>query len=190
MNRLAILLLAGACTTAQAASLTPLPEREFNAAALRAESQLRLQMNQPLRVAFHRRQGFRWQGEGRRTATVVSLMALPEGGPARCVLAVERRGQLQVLDALATDAGQPWACDGEPALSLADVDGDGASDLLALYPFRPPSNEVFQLPLVLHHRPDKGDFELDSARTRWLRDSGQLPATVQQMKQQLQRFQP
>ncbi|MED5619872.1 hypothetical protein [Ideonella sp. BN130291] len=182
------LLLASLCTTAQAASLSPLAEREFNAVALRAESQVRHEMNQPLQVQFHRDQGFRWRGEGARSAAIVSLLVMPEGQPAHCVLAVEREGRLQTLDALATDAQQPWSCDGEPALTLADVDGDGAPDLLVLYPYRAPSNDTFQLPLVLRHRQDKGDFELEAERTRWLREGHRLPATLVQMKQALKAY--
>src|SRR5690242_13514010 len=100
MNRI-VLLLAAACASAQAASLTPLAEREFNAVALRAETQVRRDMNQPLRVEFQRRQSFRWQGEGGRTAALVSLLVMPEGQPAHCVLSIDSGAQLHTLDALA-----------------------------------------------------------------------------------------
>jgi hypothetical protein len=188
MNRTFLLLLAAAGAGAQAASLTPLAEREFNAVALRAETQVRRDLNQPMQVEFHRRQGFRWQGEGARTAALVSLWVMPQGGQPRCVLAIEGEGLLQTLDALAGDAQQPWSCDGEPALSLADVDGDGTPELLVLYPYRPPSNEVFQLPLVLRYQPAPARFELDAARTQWLRDGGQLPSDLKRMKKARERY--
>jgi len=176
---MAVWLVAGA---AAAAGLVPLPEREFHALAQRAEKQLRAQMHQPLEVELHRRQGFRLQGPP--PVAIASLMALPESGPAHCVLVLEQAGQLQTLDALAEDREQPWSCEGEPALTLADVDGDGAGDLLVLYPYRPPSNEVFMLPLVL--RRQAAGFTLDVERTRWLRE--RPPADLKQMRQALRRY--
>lgn len=175
---MAVWLAAGA---AAAAGLVPLPEREFNALAQRAEKQLREQMHQPLQVELHRRQGFQLQGP---PMAIASLMALPESGPAHCVLALEQAGPLQTLDALAEDREQPWSCEGEPALTLADVDGDGAGDLLVLYPYRPPSNEVFMLPLVL--RRQASGFTLDAGRTRWLRE--RPPADLKQMRLALRRY--
>jgi len=177
----ALLALAGA---AAAAPLVPLPTREFNAAALRAESQLRVQAGQPLRVEFHRAQGFRSAGG----TIIVSLLAWPEGGAARCVLALEQGGAPQLIDALAEDQGQPWSCDGEPALAAADVDGDGAEDLLVLYPYRPPSNERFMLPLLLRQQAAHGGFALDAERTRWLRQGARLPADLKQMRQTLRDY--
>jgi hypothetical protein len=166
---------------AAAASLAPLTEREFNAVALRAESQLRQQMKPPLRVEFHRRQGFRLQGAA--PAAIVSLLAWPDSGPAHCVLATEQAGQLQTLDALAEDGDQPWSCEGEPALTLADVDGDGEPDLLVLYPYRAPSNDRFMLPLVLRGHAGPLRFVLDAERTRWLRE--RPPQDLKQMRQAL-----
>lgn len=182
-----VLLLLGLllCRAALAASLVPLPEREFSALGLRAESRLQLRADGPMRVEFHRRQGFRWQGEGGRTAALLSLMVLPEGAAPRCLLVIEQGGGLDLVDALAGDAGQPWSCDGEPALGQADVDGDGVADLLALYPYRPPSGERFMLPLVFTYRPAAGRFELDASRTASLRTARRLPGTLKELKGRL-----
>ncbi|MFZ5544566.1 MAG: hypothetical protein ACOZJZ_13480 [Pseudomonadota bacterium] len=180
---------AALCGSAAAASLAPLAPRDLDALALRAASQVRLDTKEALRMEFHRRQGFRWQGGPHGSADLVSLAAWPPGGgAARCVLAVAQRGQLLTVDALAGDSGQPWSCDGEPALGLADVDGDGSADVLALYPYRPPSNERFMLPLVLRYEPGQGRFVLDAARTAWLRAEGRLPADLRRMKQLLRGY--
>jgi hypothetical protein len=183
MKRSCVAMAAGlAAGVAAAAGLVPLPAREFDALAQRAEAQLRTELKPPLQVEWHRRQGFRLPGPP--PVEVASLMAWPESGRAHCVLALDQGGRLQVLDALAEDREQPWSCDGEPALTLADVDGDGAGDLLVLYPYRPPSNEVFMLPLVL--RWQAAGFTLDAGRTRWLRE--RPPADLRQMRQALRRY--
>jgi len=176
---------------AAAGSLKPLDSRSFNALAWRAESQLQQQAAQVLRLEFHRGQGFAWRGEEGRHARVVSLRVQAEGQPAACVLAFEQRGRLQLVDARAGDAEMPWACEGEPAMTLADVDRDGLSDLLVLYPYRAPSGAEFQLPLVLRHRGEQAGVVTDEARTQWLREPAQMHPPVQsvrQLKPLLQRY--
>ena len=88
-----------------------------------------------------------------------------------CVLAVVSGRQIHLFSA---DSVEPnidsWHCDGAPALRFAEVNGDNADDLLAMFPFRPPSNEVFYLPLVFVFDISAGLFNYDNNRSRWLAD--------------------
>jgi hypothetical protein len=58
------------------------------------------------------------------------------------------------VDALAGEADTPpWSCEGEPALRVADLDGDGCPEVLAQYRLRPPSGDVFDWAVVLRCDP-------------------------------------
>lgn len=182
-------LLVGAAVSACAstAALVPLPTDEFEPAALRAETQWRHQVDQSMRVDFHRQQAFRWQGAGpSHAATIVSLVAWPDSGAAHCALALEQNGQRHAFDALAADADQPWSCDDAPAITSVDVDGDRVPDLLVLYPYRAPSGERFMLPLVFVYQPAQGALVVDEARTAALRARRQPVTDLRSMKQALQ----
>lgn len=171
-------LSVSAAIAADGGRLQPLSAREFNRPALAAEEALRIATPEVRRVDFHRAQGFRWRSPSRVPVTVVSLLVQRDGRPPQCVLALQDGPEPMLVPALAGDADMPWSCEDEPALTLADVDGDGRAELIALYPHAAPSGERFQLPLVLRRTAGTPPAALDDARTRRLRESGRLPTTL------------
>ena len=188
MNKPCIALLAAFAASAHAASLRPLPGPDTDALAARVQAQVRTSAATGTQVQFHRRQAFRWQDAEGRSAAIGSVIVQPPAADAVCLLAIDQNGALATWNALAGNDDQPWSCDGEPALTLADVTADGAPDLLVLYPYRPPSNQPFMLPLVLRYSTATHAFELDPDRTRWLRTPDHLPTTLKDMKAQLRRY--
>lgn len=188
----AALLALGAGARAAPPALVPLQPNEFDPIGLRAETQWRHQVNHAMQVEFHRAQAFRWQAAGPAHAVnVVSLLgwadgaAAASGADAHCALVLEQRGGAQAFDALATDGDMPWSCEGEPAITSTDVDGDRIADLLVLYPYRAPSGDRFMLPLVFVYRPAQAALVLDEAETRRLRARKEPITDLRSMKQAL-----
>ena len=197
LRRLGLILAIGASLAQAAPPTKTLSEAQTDALALAGETAVRhariaAKDTAPLRFEFHRQQAFAVPLNG-TTLQLMSLAWWPEkGGEAHCALVFRpARGgasghDVPFVDALAGAAdAPPWACDGEPALRFTDVDGDGCTDVVALFPMRPPSGERFMQGLVLTCR--KGNtLALDAERTRHLAErqsQGEPFRNVQQAEQ-------
>jgi hypothetical protein len=160
LRRLGLALVIGASLAEAAQPAKPLPQAQMEALALAGETAVRharlaARDETPLRFEFHRQQAFVVK-LGDAPVQVMSLSWWPQpGGNAHCALVVKpalgaSRGDLPIVDALAGATNDPpWSCDGEPALRFTDVNGDSCTDLVALFPMRPPSGERFWQPVVL-----------------------------------------
>lgn len=161
LRRLGLALVIGASLAEAGPLAKPLPPAQMEALALAGETAVRharlaAHDEAPLRFEFHKQQAFMVK-LGNAPVQVMSLSWWPEsGGDAHCALVVKparaasSRGDLPIIDALAGASDDPpWSCDGQPALRFIDVNGDGCTDLVALFPMRPPSGERFWQPLVL-----------------------------------------
>ncbi len=150
--------------------------RDYNAAALEAETRVRRQAPEtPMRVDFHRDQAFRGR-VGSREWRLLSLAWQPNaGGPARCVLAASSGNKVRAVVDVLEGEGEPsalaWSCDGEPELRVVDLDGDRCPEFIALVPMRPPSGERFRWPIVLRCDGANVSWAFDADRSRRLRAS-------------------
>ncbi|MEY4561530.1 MAG: hypothetical protein RLZZ618_807 [Pseudomonadota bacterium] len=171
-------------------SVQRLPRPAFDALAAKAEAKLRERVKEPMFIEFDRAQSFRF-GPAADSTQLLSLSWTPRnGGGTHCVIHLARGKQLLAVDVLEPDLDMPWTCDDPPAVKIVDVDGDGCLDVLAIYPFRPPSNERFPLPIVLTCTLDGKNHQLDVERTNWLRTpTGKHPTdTLAQALRSLDRF--
>lgn len=165
-------VLHGAPCAAQ--TLKRLPEREVNALALKAETTLRLQQDRALRVGFHRKSSFRLALPGGKSLDLTSLTyAGEDGSEPHCVLAVEQRQGITLLNPLEGEDDPPWSCDGEPALQWTDLTGDAQPEMLVIYPYRPPSGERFWQSFVLHLDAREPSLDWDQKLTQQLRQAAQ-----------------
>jgi hypothetical protein len=178
---LAALLALSAAPGPAGAQTQRLSDDVFSPLALKAETALRERIGRPMRVEFHRAQGFRF-GKAQDAVSLVSFDWTPQGGgDTHCVVNIFHGTRLSSIDALEPDTSVPWSCDGEPSLKFADVDGDSCIDVVALFPYRPPSREHFLLPLVLACTEAGRAHGVDAARTVWLRSQGKKKAPVRSL---------
>ncbi|RQP23054.1 hypothetical protein DZC73_18175 [Albitalea terrae] len=179
MRRLGLALVIGASLAEAAQPAKPLAQAQMEALALAGETAVRharlaAHDESPLRFEFHRRQAFVVK-LGDVPVQVMSLSWWPQsGGDAHCALVVKsasatsQHADVPVIDALAGAADDPpWSCDGEPALRFTDVNDDGCTDLVALFPMRPPSGERFWQPVVLTCT-GKGSLAFEQSLTKQL----------------------
>lgn len=195
MRRLGLALVIGVSLAEAAQPAKPLPQAQMEALALAGETAVRharlaAHDESALQFEFHRRQAFAVK-LGNAQVQVMSLSWWPQaGGDAHCALVIRpgheesARRDLPVVDALAGAADDPpWSCDGEPALRFTDLNADGCTDLVALFPMRPPSGERFWQPVVLTCV-NGNTLALDAALTKHLAAHQPL-RDLQQAVQQL-----
>jgi hypothetical protein len=145
---------------------------DYNMDAIAVETEINKELNEPVRIEFHRDQAFRGASVGKPWRVLSVAWQLESGGGAHCVVAVISGSKIARVDALAGERDSlPWSCDGEPALRITDIDGDNCPEVLALYQMRPPSGEVFQWPVVLRCNLNESKWEMDSEKTQYLRST-------------------
>jgi hypothetical protein len=179
---------AAASPAAPGAAISRYSGSAYNNDAISLETTVRRELNAAMSFTAHRRQAFRGEVTGTVWHVLSAVWQLDSGGEAHCILAAYGGSHwvgdyLVSVDALTgeTDA-PPWSCDGEPALKIVDLNGDGCPEVLALYPMRPPSGERFYWPLVLRCAAAPLRWDFDRARSQRLR-AGLTSAPLPSLKQ-------
>jgi hypothetical protein len=166
---------AAAYAAAPSAAVARYTGSAYNIDAIALETTVRHEENAAMSFTAHRRQAFRGEVAGVAWHLLSAVWQLDKGGEAHCILAAYggshwASNDIVSIDALNGETDPPlWSCDGEPALQIIDLDGDGCPEVLALYPMRPPSGERFLWPLVLQCAAAPLRWDFDRARSQRLR---------------------
>ena len=150
--------------------------KEYDDDARIVEAAMRAPEKDMLNFDFHRDQAFRGSTAGKSWRVLsVGWWRGDNGGKTRCALVVLQEHSVKRVDVLRDqNATMPWSCEGEPALRITDLDGDSCPEIIALYPIRPPSGDVFDAPIVLRCDAKTVSWTLDETRTQRLENARSL----------------
>jgi hypothetical protein len=92
----------------------------------------------------------------------------------RCtILLLDSTGKIKsALDSIVpTDDESVWSCDGAEAMSFRDFYADGSLKIIAIYHVTPPSNEYFNVPIILKLNFKESSLEIDKSLTHQLEEA-------------------